>query len=306
MNFFLGKNKYLPYFFITLATIFWGLSFIATKFLLLNNITPFKIVFIRLFLCTIFFSLIFTFTKKFERLKTTHLKYFILISFFEPYTYFVGETYGLKYLNATTVSLLIATTPIFLAVSDFLFYKEKLLLINILGIILSFFGAILIILSYEQNLNFTINGLFFVFIAIFSAVAYTIILKKVTLFYNSLSIVFYQNLLGLPLFFLSTLILEGIQKQDLIILTTNKNIIIALLFLSIFPSLFAYVFYTYSIKKIGITRTGVFLNFIPVATLIFSYFLLQEEINTVKVLGIFSVIIGIYFSQKKFYEEKSL
>ncbi|MDO8897093.1 MAG: EamA family transporter, partial [Bacteroidales bacterium] len=53
------------------------------------------------------------------------------------------------------------------------------------------------------------------------------------------------------------------------------------------------------VSKIGIARTNIYTNLIPVFTALFSYFLLGEIITFDKILGIALVIIGVILSQKR-------
>jgi drug/metabolite transporter (DMT)-like permease len=67
--------------------------------------------------------------------------------------------------------------------------------------------------------------------------------------------------------------------------------------LAVFSSTVAFLFFVYSIKSIGMARTNVFINLIPVFTAVLSYFILKESVGVVKIAGIIVVIGGIIFSQ---------
>ncbi|MBW2598960.1 MAG: DMT family transporter [Deltaproteobacteria bacterium] len=92
------------------TTVFWGLSFVATK-VALETIPTFTLIFARFMLAFLFFAAIMirhgvpSFTPK------DHLKLF-LMAIFEPGLYFLCETNGLLYTSAAKVSLIIATIPI--------------------------------------------------------------------------------------------------------------------------------------------------------------------------------------------------
>jgi drug/metabolite transporter (DMT)-like permease len=75
------------------------------------------------------------------------------------------------------------------------------------------------------------------------------------------------------------------------------EVIVPLLNLGVFASTFAFIFFTYAIKNLGITRANIFTNAIPVLTAIFAYFILGESITTVKMIGILVVIFGLFLSQ---------
>jgi drug/metabolite transporter (DMT)-like permease len=67
--------------------------------------------------------------------------------------------------------------------------------------------------------------------------------------------------------------------------------------LAVFASTFAFLLFVYSIQRLGMARTNIFVNLIPVFTAILSYFILHEKFGIVKIAGIVVVIAGLVFSQ---------
>ncbi len=68
-----------------------------------------------------------------------------------------------------------------------------------------------------------------------------------------------------------------------------------ILFLALFTTFVGFLFYFESIKKIGITRTGVFINLVPVFGTVLSHLILQEEIYWTFAIGLVLVVLGIIF-----------
>jgi drug/metabolite transporter (DMT)-like permease len=75
--------------------------------------------------------------------------------------------------------------------------------------------------------------------------------------------------------------------------------VVSLLSLAVFCSSLAFVFFTISTREIGISRTNVFSNLIPVFTAIFSFLILSEFFSLHKILGILLIVFGLYLSQIK-------
>jgi drug/metabolite transporter (DMT)-like permease len=75
------------------------------------------------------------------------------------------------------------------------------------------------------------------------------------------------------------------------------SVILPLLELALFGSALAFLFFTYSIKRLGMTRSSVFSNLIPVFTTLFSYIILKDEITGLKIAGILVVIGGLLLTQ---------
>jgi drug/metabolite transporter (DMT)-like permease len=74
-------------------------------------------------------------------------------------------------------------------------------------------------------------------------------------------------------------------------------LITSLLLLAFFASSLAFVFFTISSREIGISKTNLFTNLIPVFTAIFSFFMLGEMFEMRKVTGMLIVIGGVLMSQ---------
>ena len=86
-----AKNNALGYIAILFAMTFWGMSFVWIKQLLNNNFPVFTIVFIRLVLASAVFFTLLKLGKKLQRIERADYKDFLLLAFFEPFLYFIGD-----------------------------------------------------------------------------------------------------------------------------------------------------------------------------------------------------------------------
>jgi drug/metabolite transporter (DMT)-like permease len=134
-------------------------------------------------------------------------------------------------------------------------------------------------------------------LAVFSANGYSVMIKKIPDEYSILNIIFWQNVFGM-LYFLP--IVAIFCRDDIFVKGYNKEAFIAILQLGFFASTLAFLFYMYALKFMAITKVNVFTNVIPIFTIIISYLILDEEIGTKKVIGIFIVITGVIISQLKY------
>jgi len=148
----------------------------------------------------------------------------------------------------------------------------------------------------DLSLNASPAGIMFLLWAVASAVIYSVFLKRLTKKYSSLFIITYQNALGvlyfLPLFFI-------FDFDHFITVTPNKELISSLLQLSVFASSLAFIFFTMTVKELGVSRTNVFSNLIPVFTAIFSAIFISEIFTTTKIAGMAIVIAGVMVAQVK-------
>ena len=278
---------------LIISMIFWGFSFIWAK-IALETYSPITIVLFRLIVSAV---AIFTFVKisKIEiKLHKKDIKLFALLAFFEPFLYFLGETFGLQRVSATTASVIISTIPIFVPIFAFIFFKEKLSIINIIGSIVSFSGVLIIILNKNLTLDASLSGVLLMTLAVIAATGYSLIVRNVTERYNSFIIVMFQSsfaILGfLPLFFI-------FDFNSFININHNSNSITAIIELGIFASSIAFILFAYGIKKIGVSKAGFFSNLIPIFTATIAFFLLNEQLSIIKYIGIGIVILGLFLSQ---------
>ena len=128
-------SKTLVYIASMFAILLWGMSYIWTDRLIGQGIPIFYFVFVRLFMAGIILFLFNTAYARIKRIQKQDLGKFLLLAFFEPFIYFICETFGLKLTGSPTLSaLVIATIPIFSIGAGMLFFKEKINGINILFI----------------------------------------------------------------------------------------------------------------------------------------------------------------------------
>lgn len=278
---------------IMLAVLFWGLSYVWFK-VANEAYRPLLIVFMRLLLSVVLLSIYLMISRGFEKVRKKDMKYFALLAFCEPFMYFIGESIGLTYVSSTTASVLIATIPVFAAIGAWIFYREKLNLVNYIGIAISLAGVFVFVLSKGGDLSFDYRGLLLILLAVISATGYTLTLKKLAGSYNPIYIVNVQNILGTVLFLPVILIFETGHIRDL---SFDPKAFTAIIELAVFASCGAFILFGYAVRDLGVTRANVFSNLIPVFTAVFAYFILGDSISLQQAAGMAIVIIGLSLSQ---------
>jgi drug/metabolite transporter (DMT)-like permease len=275
--------------------LFWSFSFIwfkmANEFYL-----PITIIYMRLVLSVILLTLFLGITGTLfkNRIRKEDRKYFLLLGFFEPFLYFLGESFGLTYVTSTAASVLIATIPVFASVGAWLLFKERLGLLNYSGIALSFVGVLVFIINRDGTLSFSITGILLMMLAVFSAVGYNLTLRHLAGSYSPVYIVNVQNIIGLilftPLFFI-------FEYPHFSTVEHSFTSVYPVVLLAIFASCGAFILFAYSVRHLGITKANVFSNSIPVFTAVFAYILLKELLTFQNVAGMVIVITGLFLSQ---------
>ncbi len=289
------NSKFYPYALAIISMLLWGMSFVWTA-IVLEYYQPVTIIFLRLLISTLFlFSWVRIFQKR-EVVKREDYKLFFISALFNPFIYFLGENYGVKFTSPTISAVLIATIPLFAPILAYIKFREKLNWLNVAGILISFVGILVMLLNKDLQLEASPIGVFALLIAVFSAVSYVIYLKILSNKYSPFFIIAVQNLIGLVYFLPLFLIFDF---NHFISVKPGMSVIGSLIALAVLCSSFAFVAFTIATREIGVSKSNVFANLIPVFTGVFSFLVIGEELNLQKIFGIFIVVGGLFFSQIK-------
>jgi drug/metabolite transporter (DMT)-like permease len=290
------KNKEILAFGSALgAAFFWSFSFIWFKIAYLGY-NPITVVIFRLAISAVLITIIAAFLKRLQKPSKRDFGLFVLMAFFEPFVYFLGESYGLKYVSSTVAAVIVATIPLISPVFAWYFFKERLKWMNIAGLAFSFLGVGLVVLNGSFKFDVSPLGVGLEFIAVLAAIAYSLVLRKLVSRYNTLSIIAYQNIIGVVLFLPVWLLVDF---NDFISRPFHPEAFRAIILLAIFASTLAFVFFTQSIRQIGVNRSNSFINLIPVFVAILSYFILKEALIGQQIIGILIVVAGLFLAQIK-------
>ena len=275
--------------------IFWAFSFVWFK-MANEYFRPVAIVFLRLVFSVALLSSFLAFTKGFVKIRKNDYKLFFLLAFFEPFIYFLGESYGLTHVSATVCSVIISTIPVFAAIAARIMFNEKLNSLNYSGILLSFLGVVVFVMNKSGMLAYNPQGIALIFLAVFAAVGYNLTLSKLINNYNPVYIVNVQNIIGavlfLPLFV--TMEIKPMMETDI-----TLEMLLPVLLLALFASCGAFVLFAFSVRYLGIVKANVFTNCIPVLTAIFAFMLLGDKLTVQNLTGMIVVILGLFMSQYK-------
>ncbi len=289
----LQNSKLYIYALISLAVFFWGVSYVWTK-VAFTYYQPITVMLIRLTISSLLMAGIFRAKKLGERVDRSDYKAFLILSLFSPFFYFIGENFGVYHVSPTVAAVIIATIPVFSPILGYVAFKERVTAVNVLGFIISFMGILVMVL--DTRLQFTASpiGIFWLFFAVLSALINVVFLKKLAAKYSSFTIIRIQNFLG-ALFFLPVFLVMDLG--EFIHIRPSWEAIAALLALAVFGSTLAFMFYTSGVRAIGIARTAIFANLIPVVAAITSFIFLKEVIDAGRIIGMLIVISGLLMTQ---------
>lgn len=311
-------KRWLPYVAVCIAMLCWSVSGIAIKNALLV-LPPFTMIVMRFSLAILVMLLIGILCRhsailKLQLLRKNDIPLFLLAGFFQPFLYYLLETFAYDALSSPTIAeTLLSTSPLLSPFFAALLLREKVTKHNVFGIIISTVGMVLLVLVGSDN--FEIGnpfGVLLAFAAVSTAVLYTVVLRRIPQTYSALTIVFWAQLFSLVLFYPIWGIVEGAEMCHFIpsfmeqLSVADTPILTALLsvvYLGLFASVVAFVLFCYTVRQIGVTKTNAFNNIRPVFTALWMMFFFAENLPIIKWIGVFLIIFGLFVSQK---QEKSV
>jgi drug/metabolite transporter (DMT)-like permease len=187
-------------------------------------------------------------------------------------------------------------------IGAWIFFKERLKVINYAGIIVSFLGIVVFVLDRDGALNFNLKGLSLLALAVISASGYNLTLSRLVGNYEPVFIVNVQNTMGSILFLPVFLIFDFRHFIETPFTLISLTPVIEL---SVFASCGAFILFAYSVRNLGITRANVFTNFIPIFTAFFSFLILGDKLTIQNIFGMMIVIAGLMMSQMNGRHKKS-
>ena len=293
------SNDKKAYLFLVLTTLFWAGNFIVGKAASLFEIPPFTLNFYR---WTFAWLILAPFTLKeilekknyiFENIKLIIILGITSITIFNSIVY-----YSLNFTQVISGVLMISTIPVMIIIFCSLLKIEKTNIFQILGVIFSLCGVVVIItkanLTILLNLNFNKGDLWMV-VAMFSWALYSALLRKKKLELSQLSLL--QTIISAGLVFLLPAYLIELA------LGYKANIhlpfILTLTYVVLFPGLASFILWIKGISIIGSNRAGIFLHLIPIFSTIFAIIIFKEKFMLYHLIGAMLIISGIILSSKK-------
>ncbi len=289
------KGLFAAYLSVILAMTFWSLTYVWYK-MVFEFYNPITTVFLRLVISSLILVILMLPMRQLQRMKMSDFKYFLLVTLFQPFLYFLCESFGVKEVSSTISAVIISTIPLFSPFVTAYFFREKIMRFNIIGIVISIVGVGLVIFERGHDVEASAVGILLLFLAVGAGIGYSIVVKKLSGRYNAVSIVTYHNIIGI-FFFLPLLLL--FEWDHFISTGFQQQAVVPMIELAVFGSSLAFIFFTIAINKIGVTRSNAFTNAIPVLTAVFAFFMLGETLTVLKMFGIALVISGLFMSQIK-------
>ncbi|HID01957.1 MAG TPA: EamA family transporter, partial [Desulfobacterales bacterium] len=184
--------------------------------------------------------------------------------------------------------------PVLVSVASALVLSEKFTLQNVIGLGIAMSGAIGLSMGGDINEQAPnpILGNFYEFLAMISATAYTIAIKKLTSRYSPLFLTAVQAWVG-ALFFLPMLLLPQVPIPDTFILIPT----VAIIYLGLAVTILAYGSYNYALSAMDAGKASMYINLIPLFTMLLSWIIFKESFTLFQYISGLVIFFGVGLSQ---------
>lgn len=284
------------------CVIIWGTTFVSTKILINNGLTPSEIFFMRFVLAYI--GLLFMAPPKLSsKVNWKDEGLFLIIGLTGGSLYFLAENTALQLSQTSNVSLLVATTPILTALVMRVADKTAKIRKNlIIGASIALTGVALVVFNGQTVLKISPLGDFLAIFASFLWAIYGLVIKKLDDKYSTFIITrkvfFYGILTILPVFLWELGRSQGSPLHNPQTAIFNAEVLFNLLYLGIAASLICYLIWNKVVEKLGAVKSSNFIYIVPLTSLITAAIVLHETLTPIALLGAAFILVGVYLSEK--------
>ena len=290
-------HKYHIVAFLTVAV--WGTTFVWTKLLIINGLSPAQIFTLRFIIAYVLLTGFSLWRGRHKWLSDNCRDELTMMALglTGGSMYFLTENESLRFTTATNTSLIVCSCPLFAMLIIALFYKsERFSRLQALGSLLALIGMAAVVLNGHFVLHLSPLGDTLAFSACICWALYTLLMKPVMGRYPAMFITrkvfFYGILTILPYY----IFVPDMPSLDVLM---RPEVALNLLFLGSVASMLCYLTWSWCMKGLGavICTNWVYVN--PITTIIAAWLILDEQITVYFLIGSILIIAGMYLSSKK-------
>jgi len=278
--------------FLLTAMLTWASSFIALK-AAIGPLGPMSVVFGRMVVASLCFVY---FINQFRKLEFTKkdVKYILLLTLFEPCLYFIFEAKALQLTTASQAGMITSMMPLMTAIAASFVLKEYLSKRVVIGSILAVAGAVWLSLGAQssEHASNPLLGNFLEFCAMICGTWYAISVRYLSQRFSALFLTAIQAFIG-TIFFAPLALWEYFTLP----MTLSWEVFGWICYLGIVVTLGGYGMFNLALSRIEASRASVFVNLIPVFTVLLAYIFLGEVLSQTEMMASFVIFGGIIISQ---------
>ena len=287
-----------PYLFLSLPPLFWASNWIIGR-ALHSDVPPMGMTFFRwLFAIVILTPFAWPHLRRDWPIIRAHWKTMLVLGAIGVGTHNGLAYLGLNFTTATNGVILNSFIPIMIITISWIFLREKLTPLQVLGVLVSLAGVLTVLSrgSIDTLLGFRLNiGDLFIIGSMAMWAIYTIGLRWRPAGLSLLSFLFTIAVIGdlvvLPLYLVETALVRPMEW--------SWTAVAALLSVAIFPSVLAYIFWNRGVEQVGASVAGLFVHLMPVFGVLLAWLILGERLLPFHVGGIALILTGIWLTSRR-------
>lgn len=291
----IAKKDYTYNLIAILVVGIWGLTFISTKVLIGNGLSPQEIFFLRFLIA--YLGIWFISPRKLFADNWKDELWLLLGGVTGGSLYFFTENTALEITLATNVAFIVCTAPLLTTILSLMIYKKEKATRGLIGgSVLALIGVALVVYNGQFVLKISPLGDLLTLLAAFSWAFYSLIMKKMANRYRTTfitrKIFFYGVLTILPAFLFRPwqFSLSGLLQP---------SVLLNLLFLGVLASLICFVVWNMVLKQLGTVRASNYIYLNPLFTLVGSAAFLGERLTIMALIGAVFILGGVYLAGRK-------
>jgi drug/metabolite transporter (DMT)-like permease len=285
--------------FMLMAVVFWAVNFSLIK-IALREFSPLAFNGIRMVVASVILVSFFLISK--EGLSVTRSDFWkiIVLGLIGNTVFQMFFIHGLNWSTASNTAIVMAMTPVFVALLSTSSKQEKIHWAAWMGIVVSFVGLYLVLTKQPGVFRFSwqeIRGDLLILFGNMCWAVYTVFSKPLLERMSPLKLT--STTMAVGAFFYLPFCLKDLAQLPLSKITPGAWG--ALLYSSFFALTLSYLIWYGSVKRVGNTKTAIYGNITPILTVIIAYFLIAERITLLQAIGAVIIILGVYFTRAGYH-----
>lgn len=292
----MARNNTWIYHLVAFATVaIWGCTFVSTKVLMLNGLSPAQIFTLRFLIAYVMMLAVYH-SRLWADSWRDELK-MMLLGISGGSLYFLSENEAMNFTSTTNTSLIVCSCPLFATLLVRLVYRSttRISMMQLGGSLLAFAGMVIVVLNGRFVLHLSPLGDALAFTACLSWSVYSLLMKWVSAKYGAAFITrkvfFYGVLTILPYYiFYPTLPTAAVLTKSVVV----GN----LAFLGCLASMICFLTWNWCISKLGAVKATNWVYFNPITTMIFASWVLGEKITPYFLAGATCILLGMFVADR--------
>ncbi len=292
-------KKYTMAVLMIMASFFWAGAFIAGKYSV-GTFSPGMLTFLRFGIASVIIMVVLRVrSPKDWILQKDQLMPVLILGLVGMIGYHILFFEALKYTTASNASMVAAMNPILTAFIASRLTGESFSVKKILLILVAFSGVVLtltnwdlgVITRHEMNV-----GDLIMLVAVSCWAVYSVLVKKFMTGFTPLKLTAY-TFLSCTVMMMPFILFNPRNYSDLA--SAPPAAIAAVLYMAIFPTVIGYLIQQMSIRNVGASRTNIYINLVPVFSLMLAVSILGEPVSMQKIVSSGMIIAAVFLYNRE-------